>query len=142
LIAGGYYNRMRRTAVAALACLVAAACGGGGSASFHTTGGRSAPTITHTIALELAAQADQVATDLRAGDDCRARDDATQLQHAAADAIANGAVPASLATPLTSSVTTLAQRIVCRPPPEHKSPKHHAHHHGNGDGNGQGNGGD
>jgi hypothetical protein len=92
--------------------------------------------------LELAAQADQVATDLRTGDDCRARDDATRLQQAAADAIATGAVPASLATPLTSSVTTLAQRIVCRPPPKRKPPKHHEHRHGPGDGNGQGNGGD
>jgi hypothetical protein len=135
---------MYRTAVVVSACLLAAACGGGGSSPSGKLGGHPTPTITRTVALQLAAQADRVATDLRAGDSCRAGDDAAQLQQAATDAITAGAVPASLATPLSSSVTTLTERIVCQPPaPKHGPPKHHDHHqHSHGDGNGQGNGGD
>lgn len=89
-----------------------------------------------------------MATDLRVGDGCRARADATLLQHATSDAIAGGDVPASLATPLTSSVTTLIQRIVCRPqkPTPKRKPKpsghDHYHHRGHADGNGHGTGGD
>jgi len=102
--------------------------------------------IPHTVALQLASQADRVAADLRAGDGCRARDDAALLQQATSDAIAGGDVPRSLATPLTSSVTTLAQRIVCRPPKPRPKPKPkppgHEHHHKHGDSNGPGNGGD
>ena len=132
---------MRRAVVVAFACLLATACGGGSASPPASSGGRAAPTIPHTVALQLASQADRVAADLRAGDGCRARDDATLLQQAASDAIAAGDVPASLATPLTSSVTTLAQRIVCHPP-KPKPPGDEHHHHKHGDGNGQGNGGD
>jgi hypothetical protein len=131
---------MRRTVVVAFACLVAAGCGGGSGSPPASSGGRAAPAIPHTVALQLASQADRVAADLRAGDGCRARDDANLLQQAASDAIASGDVPASLATPLTFSVTTLAQRIVCRPPKP--KPSRHEHHHQHGDGNGQGNGRD
>lgn len=134
---------MRRVFVVAFACLLAAGCGGGSGSPPASSGGRAGPTIPHTVALQLASQADRVATDLRAGDGCRARDDATLLQQSASNAIAGGDVPASLATPLTSSVTTLAQRIVCHPPkPKPKPPGHDHHHHKHGDGNGQGNGGD
>jgi hypothetical protein len=136
---------MRRTVVVAFACLLAAACGGTSGSPSASSGRRAAPTIPHTVALQLASQADRVAADLRAGDGCRARDDATLLQQATSHAIAGGDVPASLATPLTSSVATLAQRIVCRPPKPKPKPHehhHHDHHHKPGDGNGQGNGGD
>lgn len=130
---------MRRAVVVAFACLLAAACGGGSGTPPASSGGRAAPAIPHTVALQLARQADRVAADLRAGDGCHARDAAKLLQQSASDAIAGGDVPVALAIPLTSSVTTLAQRIVCRPakpkPPDH-------HHHKHGDGNGQGNGGD
>jgi hypothetical protein len=133
---------MRRAAVLPFTCLLAAACGGGRALPPASSGGRDKPAIVHTVALHLASQADRVAADLRAGDGCRARDDAAVLQQAASDAIAGGDVPASLATPLTSSVASLARRIACRPakpkPPGHE----HHHHHGHGDGNGQGNGGD
>jgi hypothetical protein len=132
---------MRRTIVVAFACLLAAACGGGSGTPPASSGGQATPAIPHTVALQLASQADRVAADLRAGDGCRARDDAALLQQATSDAIAGGDVPASLATPLTSSVTTLAQRIVCRAP-KPKPPGHEHHHHKHGDGNGQGNGGD
>jgi hypothetical protein len=132
---------MRRAAVVAFVCLLAAACGGGSGSPPASSVGRTAPAIPHAVALQLASQADRVAADLRAGDGCRAHDDAVLLQQAASDAIAGGEVPASLATPLASSVTSLAQRIVCRPP-KPKPPGHEHHHHKHGDGNGQGNGGD
>jgi hypothetical protein len=130
---------MRRVDVVAFACLFAAACGGASGSPPVSSEGRAAPTITHTVALQLASQAARVAADLRGGDGCRARDDALVLEQAASDAIHSGDVPASLATPLTSSVTTLTQRIVCRPP---KPPGREHHLHKYGDGNGQGNGGD
>jgi hypothetical protein len=133
---------MRRTAVVAFACLFAAACGGGSGAPSTTSSHGSLPAIPHAVAFQLASQADRVAADLRAGDGCRARDDAALLQQATSDAIAGGDVPASLATPLTSSVTTLAQRIVCHPLRQKPPGYDHHHHHKHGDGNGQGNGGD
>src|SRR5262249_49915994 len=141
--AGGYYRVMRRTAVVALACLIAAACGGGSGSPSVSSGRRTSPAIVHTVALQLASQADRVAADLRARDGWRARGRAALLEQATSDAIAGGDVPASLASPLSSSVTSLAQRIVCQPPkPKPPGHEHHHHHHVHGDGNGQGNGGD
>ena len=120
-------------------CLLAAAACGGGGASASSGGGR-APGIQPAVASALAAQADAVAADIDAGNGCKARNEALQLQSAVDLAIGAGQVPARLQEPLRTAVASLGSRVVCTPP----KPRHGPHHkpHGHDKQGDQGNGGD
>jgi hypothetical protein len=69
------------------------------------------------VASQLAERSDAVAAALIAGDSCRARDEALQLQKATIAAINARRVPAPFQEPLAGSVNDLVSRIVCLPPP-------------------------
>jgi hypothetical protein len=113
------------------ACLVLAGCGGGRKAA-------PAPKLPAPLGRSLAAQSEQVASQLAAGDACGASDSATKLQQRTIASMVR--VPAELQEPLQSAVNDLADRAqaacqaatpppplppVSPPPPEHG--KGHGH---------------
>jgi hypothetical protein len=131
---------LRNLSAVALVALVAAGCGG--AARQH---GSSAPGVPRALAQAWEAQASAIATAAVNGDSCRAHALAASLR---SDVIHAGSkVPARLRTPLLDGVNSLADRIVCTPPPQTvtrpappKKPKppahddhgHHHDHHGHG----------
>ena len=138
-------NVLRFLLAVSLFALLAAGCGG---ASRPTrTAAREVP---RALASEWEARASAIADAAAAGDDCHALQLAASLRD---DVIAKESqVPARLQSPLLAGVNALADRIVCRVPPqtvtvppkkplEHRKPPHkHDHHHGPG-GDNQGDGG-
>lgn len=106
--------------------------------------------MPRALASEWEARASAIADAAAAGDDCHALQLAASLRD---DVIAKESqVPVRLQSPLLAGVNALADRIVCRVPPqtvtvppkkplEHPKPPHkHDHHHGPG-GDNQGDGG-
>jgi hypothetical protein len=95
-----------------------------------------------TLARTWATQADQVATEAAAGLNCEAQALAASLRNEVIQA--GGKVPLRLRNSLLDGVNSLADRIVCTPPPvtvttappkpkpPPKPPHHHDHHHGHG----------
>jgi hypothetical protein len=104
--------------------MLSAGCGGG-----HKT--LPPPTIPATLAARFAAQSDEIARELRAGDGCAARRKVQQLQREAVAAAESGRVPRSLRQPLIGTVNDLLMRVRCAPPPSEGE-------HGHGKGRGKG----
>ena len=131
---------LRIVSLAALLVLVAAGCGGAAQSHGSTRQG-----IPPALAREWGARASAIATAAAAGQGCRAKALADSLRD---DVIqASGKVPSRLSTPLLDGVNSLADRLVCTPPPPTVStqpapqkeppPKSHGHHgdhghHGHG----------
>jgi hypothetical protein len=121
---------LRIVAAAALVVLFAVGCG---------STARPQPTAAHglprALARTWAAEASTIADASAAGDSCRARRLAGSLRTEVISADAK--LPGRLRMPLLEAVNSLADRIVCVPPPtappKPKPPKeHHPHHHGHG----------
>src|SRR5207244_6624474 len=98
------------TVTLAVAVLAASACG---SQSRVGT-----PRLPTSVATELAARSDALATALARGDGCAATTQARGLEQQARTAVASGLVPVAYRAPLTAAVTRLAHRVpACVPPP-------------------------
>jgi hypothetical protein len=96
------------------AAIAAAGCGGHHPARFTT---RPRPKLPQALAVQLAAASADVARKLDAGDACGALAAARSLQRRTIEAINGGSVPRPLQEPLQATVTDLAARIGCTPPP-------------------------
>jgi hypothetical protein len=83
-----------------------------------------------------------VAAALAAGDGCKARTAATQLQHEVIAAVNAHRIPQRLLEPLSSGVNGLASRITCTPPPPPATTVEQPPEHGKGKGHGKGHGGE
>jgi len=133
-------------AVLRIACVLCAAAllvGCGGSELPHSAG---SPTLPRGLARTWATEADAIASAAAAQQSCRAQVLAGRLRD---EVIRAGAkVPLRLRSPLLDGVNSLADRIVCTPPPRTvtsvqkpppKPPKeHHEHgHHGHGGNQGE-----
>jgi hypothetical protein len=106
--------------------------------------------VPRTLAQDWEGQASAIAAAAAAGDDCRALQLATALRGDVTTA--QSRVPSRLRRPLVHSVTELADRLTCTPPPPttqaspkkpkpppkppHKEHGHHHDHHGHGGDNG------
>ena len=139
-MAGTWTKVSRILSAAALVVLVAAGCGGAAQSHDSTRHG-----IPQTLARDWEGQASAIAAAAAAGNDCHALQLANALR---ADVTrARGRVPLRLRSPLVNGVNSLADRLVCTPPPPtvstqtapHKEPppKSHGHHgdhghHGHG----------
>jgi hypothetical protein len=129
-------------AVAAVAAtVVLAGCGSG--AGTHSPP-PPPPRLPHALAQSWARQADAVAAALAAGNGCKARTAATQLQHEVIAEVNAHRIPQRLLEPLSSGVNDLTARITCTPappaptveqPPGHGNGKPHGEKHGKGYGN-------
>lgn len=112
--------------------LAVAGCGEHGPAQQSAKGGATLP---HALAQQLAAESDEVARRLAAGDGCAARSLATRLRKQTIHAIDAGRVPASLQRLLRSTTSDLTSRIRCvirtpstpRARPAPPSPAKHGH---------------
>ena len=127
---------MRARALAAILLAAALSAAGCGSGSEQHAAPR--PTLPPLVASALAARSDEVAAALEAGDDCRARTLAQQLQQETITAIEARRVPSAFQEELMSTATDLAARIACVPPaqPEDRGKgkdrgKHDRKHEGN-----------
>jgi hypothetical protein len=142
-MAGKCRNVPRILLAAFLFMLLAVGCGSS-SRPNRATGG-----VPRALAAEWESRASAVAAAAATGDDCRALQLAASLRD---DVIAKESqVPSRLQSPLLAGVNALANRIVCRVPPQtvtlpskeprkHPKPPHEHDHHGPG-GDKQGNGG-
>ena len=132
---GKWRNVLRFLVAVSLLALLVGGCGG--SSRPTRTGAREVP---RALASEWEARASAVADAAAAGDDCRALQLAATLRD---DVIAKESqVPARLQSPLLAGVNALADRIVCRVPPQTvtlppkappkppQPPHKHDHHHG------------
>jgi hypothetical protein len=115
------------------ALLVVLALTGCGSNSEHRAA--PPPRLPPVLAASLAAQSDEVAQALAAGNSCIALNSAKQLQRETIDAINSRRVPAAFQEHLASSVTDLVSRIECVTVEEpHDRGKHRGtHKKGKGD---------
>jgi hypothetical protein len=132
---------LRIACVVCVVVLVVGGCGGGG----HSLS-RVRTTLPRALAQQWAAQADRIAAAASAGQGCQAKALAGSLRDEVLQA--GSQVPSRLSAPLLAGVNSLADRIVCSPPPQTvtttpaKPPKkpphdHHDHgHHGQGGDNG------
>ncbi|MGI8421087.1 MAG: hypothetical protein ACR2MU_02315 [Gaiellaceae bacterium] len=100
---------MRLVLVGAAALVLLAGCGSKSAAP------RTAR-LPASLARQLAAESDAVASALDAGSGCSALTRARQLQSDTIAAINARRVPASLAEPLQGASNELVARIVCTPP--------------------------
>ena len=115
-------------ALAAVLCL--AGCGGG---SEHRAVPQ--PSLRRPVAAALASRSDEVARALTAGDSCRARSLAQQLQRETIAAINAGRIPGAFQEQLGSSVGDLVFRIQCVPVEKQRDRgKHKGKHKKNGEG--------
>jgi hypothetical protein len=96
---------------AVASALAFAGCGGGADPE------PAAPALPRALAQDLAAQADQIAETLAAGDVCGAAGQADELKDAATAAVDAGRVPAAMRQELLGTVEVLVNEINC-PPPE------------------------
>jgi hypothetical protein len=126
-----------------LVLLAALAAGGCGQHHEARLAAGTGPVFPRALALQLAAESDDVAHQLAIGAPCSALTVATRLRQQAIDAIGAGRVPAAFRRTLRSTIADLASRIRCvaatpslraRPAP---APKQHGHGN-NGRHNGQG----
>jgi hypothetical protein len=138
-MAGRSLNVSKILPAVVLSALVAAG-GCGGSDRADRPASRELPRV---LAKEWASQASAVADAAASGDNCRASQLAVALRTNIIDK--ESEVPARLQPALLGGVNALADRIVCRPPPQtvprqpkrHEPPKHDHHdHHKHGDGQG------
>ena len=111
--------------------LCLAGCGGGSER-------RAAPqpSLRQPLATALASRSDEVARALTAGDACRARSLALQLQRETIAAINAGRIPGAFQEQLGSTVGDIVSRIQCvQVEKEHDRGKHKGKHkkHGEGD---------
>jgi len=124
--------------ISCVICGVALLAGCGGSELAHSAG---SPKLPRRLARTWATQADLVASAAAAGQGCRAKALAGTLRDEVIHA--GDKVPLRLRSPLLDGVNSLADRIVCTPPPQtvttlqkppHTPPhKQHDHgHHGHG----------
>jgi hypothetical protein len=111
--------------------LAAATVGGCGDAARHTTP-PPAPKLSSALAEQLAAQSDDVAAKLDAGDGCGALAAAQELQRRTIAAINADRVPAALQEPLSAAANDLPARIHCAPPPPVDEKHHGKGHKGHG----------
>ena len=114
-----------------MAVLCLAGCGGGSER-------RAAPqpSLRQPVAAALASRSDEVARALSAGDACRARSLALQLQRETIAAINAGRIPGAFQEQLGSTVGDMVSRIQCVPvEKKHARGKHKSKHkkHGEGD---------
>ncbi|HEU5476518.1 MAG TPA: hypothetical protein VFU64_01665 [Gaiellaceae bacterium] len=138
-MAGTWGKVLRNVSAVAVVALVAAGCGGASRPHETSAGG-----VPRALAHAWEAQASAIAAAAATGDGCRAHALATALR---TDVIHAGSrVPSRLRMPLLDGVNSLADRIVCTPPPQTvtrpaspKKPKPPAHddhghhdHHGHG----------
>ena len=129
-------TRTRRPELGAAltAALCLAGCGGG---SEHRVAPQ--PKLPKPVSTSLASRSDEVAQSLAAGDSCRARSLAQQLQQETVAAINDGRVPGAFQEPLGSTVADLVSRIHCVPAQnkhdngKHKRKEKHKSKHGEGD---------
>jgi hypothetical protein len=98
---------------AAASAFVVAACGGGADPEPAP----EAPALPRALAQDLAAQSEQIADTLAAGDVCGAAQQADELNAAAVAAADGGRVPAVMREELLSTVELLVNEINC-PAPE------------------------
>ena len=96
---------------AVASALAFAGCGGGADPE------PAAPALPRALAQDLAAQAEQIAETLAAGDVCGAAGQADELKDAATAAVDAGRVPAAMRQELLATVEVLVNEINC-PPPE------------------------
>ena len=85
------------------------------------------PALSHSLGASLAARSDAVASALAAGDSCRARTLARQLQQRTIAAINEGHVAAGLQEQLLSAVNALVGGVRCAPPPPPQVEPRHDH---------------
>ena len=98
-------------ALAALAAVLAlAACGG-------DEAGPTEPALPPTVAERLAAESDEIADKLDAGDTCAAARQADALKDEAQAAIQAGQVPAALQAELMTNIEELVNTVNCPAPP-------------------------
>ena len=134
----------RRAPSIALVLAVAALVAGCGGGKYRTA--PPPPKLPASLAEQLAAQSDDVAGRLDAGDGCGALASARELRRLTIAAINAGRVPAALQEQLSAAANDLTVRIACAPPPaqqpqpvqeEHDKDKHkhkgHGKHKGEGD---------
>ncbi|HSC73498.1 MAG TPA: hypothetical protein VLB89_04975 [Gaiellaceae bacterium] len=109
-----------------MAALCLSACGGAKQSA------PPPPALSHSLGASLAARSDAVASALAAGDSCRARTLARQLQQRTIAAINEGHVAAGLQEQLLSAVNALVAGVQCVPPPPPQvGPRHdHGKHKG------------
>jgi hypothetical protein len=131
---------LRIVCVVCLVALVAGGCGGGGHSA-----SRVRATLPRALAQKWAGEADAIAAAAATGQSCRAKALAGSLRDEVIQAGAQ--VPTRLNAALLDGVNSLADRIVCTPPPQtvtappakppKKHPPHDHHdHHGHGGDNG------
>lgn len=101
----------RILSIAALVLLLAAACGGAAPARDSSSRG-----VPRALAAKWAARASAIADAAAAGRSCDALQLASSLRTEVIDAGAR--VPARLRLPLVSGVNALADRLVCKVPPQ------------------------
>jgi hypothetical protein len=120
-------TRVARPIALAFLAAALAGCGGGDHNAVPPQ-----PKLPATLARQLAAQSDEVAAKLDAGDGCGALSSAQRLQQLTIAAINAHRVPAALQEPLSAAVNDVPTRIKCTPPPAEE--KHHGHgkHKGHG----------
>jgi len=119
--------------VAALAVVLGAVGCGSGSGSSQ---GDTTAAIPSSVASDLAAQSESIASALDAGDECGAAQQADDLRNAADEAIASGAIPTAYQSDLRTAVTSLQNLVNC-PSPEDDNQGDEGD---KGDGPGQGHG--
>jgi hypothetical protein len=145
-------SRALLAAAPLVSALVLAGCGAERPA--QRSGAARAALLPQALAQQLAAESDEVARSLAAGNGCAARSAAIRLRRQTIQAINAGHVPAAFQERLQSAANDLAGRIHCvapsaatpraRPAPAREKPKHedHGKHKGRakheGDGKGEG----
>ena len=98
---------MRPAALASLAVVLAiAGCGGAAPTQKNAA-------IPRSVAERLAAQSESIAAAWEAGDTCGAAQQADELEHAAADAVAAGQIPAAYRDDLEAAVVNLQNTANC-----------------------------
>ena len=105
------WRALARPVLALALAFAVGACGGGQEAD----AGR--PELPRALATDLATRADAIAASLRAGDSCRAAEQARELRRRVVAAIDARRVPRPLDAELLRGVTRLSDQIECRPPP-------------------------
>jgi hypothetical protein len=128
----------RHFAATAVVAALLSGCGGSKQAAPPPP-----PSLPPTLASDLAATSDAVASALEAGDSCRARSLAQQLQEQTITAINGHHVPSGLQEQLSGSVNALVARVRCVPPPPPTTTEEHdrGKHKGRDKGGKQGEGG-
>jgi len=96
--------------LAALAVVLGAVGCGSGSGSSQ---GDTTAAIPSSVASDLAAQSESIASALDAGDECGAAQQADDLRHAVEDAVAAGEIPAAYQDELEAAVENLQNTANC-----------------------------